>query len=152
MFHWLIEQFLGTIPTWIWPAISGAGAGTFFLMGILAHFPNIKPYEIIVKPIAAAVCVIGVFMFGGSGVTSIYQEDIKDMQNKLALAQQASDNATGQVQTKVVTLTKVIHDTKVVIQQQIVSNSAKIDAECKVDPAAIKDLNAASVNPNGATK
>ena len=42
---------------------------------------------------------------------------------------------------------KVIVQRQIVIHERIVKDAAKIDATCKVDPLAIKDLNDAATNP-----
>ena len=42
---------------------------------------------------------------------------------------------------------QVIIKRQVVIQERIVKDAAKIDATCRVDPLAIKDLNDAAANP-----
>jgi len=152
MFNWLLEQALGFLPVWIWPATAGAGTVVYFFSHILATFPNFKPYTAFIKPVAFITILVGVFMYGGAGVTEILQAQIKEQEAKIAVAQQASSDANTAVQTKIVTHTKVIHDTQVVYQEKIKEVEKKIDADCKVDPEAITILNGAAKNPLGATK
>jgi hypothetical protein len=152
MFSWLIEQILGNLPTWLWPATAGAGAAVYFLAHLLANFPNFKPYAFFIKPVSFAVIIFSVFMYGGAGVTEILQAQLKEQEAKIAVAQQASSDANTAVQTKIVTHTKVIHDTQVVFQEKIKEVEKKIDADCKIDPEAITILNGAAKNPLGATK
>jgi len=152
MFNWLIEQALGHLPVWLWPAVAGAGTAVYFLAHLLSNFPNVKPYAIFIKPAAFLTIILGVFMYGGAGVTEILQAQIKEQEAKIAVAQQASSDANTAVQTKIVTHTKVIHDTQIVYQEKIKEVEKKIDADCKIDPEAISILNGAAKNPLGATK
>jgi hypothetical protein len=152
MFSWIIELILGGLPSWIWPAIAGGGFAVYFFAAILGNFPAFKPYAMFIKPLGALVCIGGIFMFGGAGVTDILQAQIKEQEAKIAVAQQASSDANTNIQTKIVTKTKVIHDTQVVYQEKIKEVEKKIDADCKIDPEAISILNGAAKNPLGATK
>jgi len=152
MFSWLLEQILGNLPSWLWPAIAGAGATVYFTANILGNFPNFKPYALFIKPVSFVIIIASVFMYGGAGVTEILQAQIKEQQAKIAVAQQASSDANTAVQTKIVTHTKVIHDTQIVYQEKIKEVEKRIDADCKIDPEAITILNGAAKNPLGATK
>jgi len=152
MFNWLIEQALGTLPTWIWPALAGGATAVYFLAHIIGSFPNFKPYALFIKPVAFVLILVGVFMYGGAGVTEILQAQIKEQEAKIAVAQRASSDANTAVQTKIVTNTKVIHDTQIVYKERIKEVEKKIDADCRVDPEAISILNGAAKNPLRASK
>lgn len=147
MFDWIITAVLGNMPIWIWPAVAGAGFTIYLLAGILIHIPEIKPYAMFVKPVGAIACVIGIFMYGGAGVTAIYQAQIKDMQNKVAMAEQKSNDANALLSEKVTNNTKIIHDKQVVYKDRIKEVEKIIDNDCKVDLQMTKILNSAATNP-----
>ena len=147
MFNWLIQQFLGNTPLWLWPFVAGAGFGAYIITGILAHFPQIKPYAVLAKVISLITMVVGIFMYGGAGVTAIYQAELLDLQHRVEVAEQKSSDANELLAQKRGQNTKIIHDTKVVIREHIVKDAVQIDSTCKVDPVAIQDLNEAAVNP-----
>jgi hypothetical protein len=86
-------------------------------------------------------------MFGGAGVTAIYQAQVDEMKAKIAKAEDESKSANSNLQTKIVTKTKLIHDRQVVVQEKIKEVQKQIDAECKLDPAVPKILNDAARNP-----
>ena len=88
-------------------------------------------------------------MWGGAGVTAMYEEKIRDIKEKIALAAEQSKEANAKIETKIVVKKQVIHDTKVVIQKELVESAAKIDAECKLDPSVPVILNKAAKNPVG---
>jgi len=152
MFNWIVQYVLGDLPTWIWPAVAGAGLGVYFLAGILGHFPQIKPYSIFIRPVAGIVIVMGIFMYGGAGVVSIYQTQIKEMEQKVAIADQKSKDANALLSQAQAQKTKVIHDVQIVYKNQINQSATKLDADCKFDKTASKILNEAATNPVKNTK
>jgi hypothetical protein len=144
MFSWIINMFVGNLPIWMWPAAAGASITIYFLAGIISHIPNAKPYAIFIKPVAFIALLISVFMYGGAGVTAIYQEKLKEAQAEVANAKDLSKAGNTQVKTIYVDKVKVVHDRQVVVQHDIAQDAKVIDSECKVTPQAIKDLNEAA--------
>jgi hypothetical protein len=147
MFDWIIHHILASLPVWFWPAIAGTGLLMYFFAGILTKFRGLKLYGWLIKPVAAVVFVLGVFMFGGAGVTAIWQEQIKQAQAQVDLAVVASKTANDKLDKVRKQKNKVIVQRQVVIHDRIVKDSAKIDATCRVAPEAIQDLNDAATNP-----
>jgi hypothetical protein len=147
MFGWILQQIIGDIPGWIWPMIAGSGFAVYMFGGFLNGFPPLKPYIFVIRISSVVVCAGGLFLWGGAGVMAVYQAQIQEMENKVAIAEQQSQTANAKIETKIVTQTKIIHDSQVVIKEKIIKDSAKIDAECKLAPETISDLNAAALNP-----
>jgi len=152
MFSWIIQNALGTIPTWTWPALAGASFVINLLSGILSHLPQFKPWHYFIKPLSWVGILVGVFMYGGAGVTVIYQEALKEQQAKIAVAEQASTDANTAIKTKVVTRVQVIHDKQVIYKDRIKEVTKEIDKDCKFDKDASKILNDAAKNPIKDTK
>jgi len=152
MFSWMIELILGGLPSWIWPAIAGGGFAVYSFAAIIGHFPAFKPYTIFIKPVGIIACIGGIFMFGGSGVTAIYQAQMEEMKHKVELAEAQSATANAKIETKIITKTKVIHDTQVVVQERIKEVEKRIDADCRLDSEVPKLLNDAARNPLKANK
>jgi hypothetical protein len=153
MFTWIIENIIGLLPVWFWIVIAGVGGAGYFLSGLIFVFiPFLTAYKEPFKILCIIICLGGTFMCGGDGVTSLLRAQLKEQQAKIDLAEKQSSDANTQIQTKIVHDTQVIHDTKIIVQEKIVSDSAKIDAECKIAPEAISDLNMAAKNPIGASK
>lgn len=147
MFGWLVQQALGNIPTWTWPALAGASLVINLLSGILSHLPQFKPWHYFIKPLSWVGILVGVFMYGGAGVTAIYQAQLQQAQQEIAVAQQKSSDANTAIKTKVVTRIQVVHDKQVVYQDRIKEVTKEIDKDCKFDKDASKILNDAAKNP-----
>jgi len=147
MFEFIIQHILAHLPVWFWPAVAGAGALAYFLAGFLTHFPALKIYGWLFKLLGAIVFVLGIFIFGGAGVTAIWQAQIEAAQARVDAAVVASKSANDKLAQVRKQKNQVIVKRQVVIQERIVKDAAKIDATCKVAPEAIKDLNDAAANP-----
>jgi hypothetical protein len=147
MFAWLIEQILNDLPVWLWPATAGAGAVVYFLSGLLGTFPTFKIYAKLIKPVSAIVVLLAVFMYGGSGVTALYQARVDQVKKEVEIAKQASTDANKKLATVRKVKQKIIHDRQIVIHERIREVEKQIDAECKVDPAAVNILNSAAKDP-----
>lgn len=147
MFDFIIQHILANLPIWFWPAVAGAGLAVYLLAGFLTKLPTLKLYGWVFKPLGILVFILGIFMFGGAGVTAIWQEQVKQAQAKVDAAVVASKAANDKLDKVRKQKNQVIVQRQVVIHERIVKDAAKIDATCKVDPLAIKDLNDAATNP-----
>lgn len=146
MFSWILGIIVGNLPTWFWPVLAGAGATVYFFAGVIGNFPQFKIYTTFIKPVGIAVAFASVFMWGGSGVSEFYQEQIKALEAKVALAEQQSADANTALAQKSEQQVQVIHDVQIVVKERIKEVEKKIDAECKVDDEAISILNSSAKN------
>jgi len=147
MFEFIIQHILANLPVWFWPGVAGIGLVIYLLAGVLTHFRGLKLYGWLIKPVGIVVFVLGVFMFGGAGVTAIWQEQVKQAQAKVDAAVVESKSANDKLTQVRKQKNRVIVQRQVIVKEHIVKDAAKMDATCKVDPVAIKDLNDAAVNP-----
>lgn len=152
MFNFIINHFIGNIPVWVWPFMAGSGFGVYFVAGIAGHFPALRPYAWLVKLLGGVVFVAGVFMFGGAGVTAIWQAQIAEQQAKIDAAVVASKSANDKLTQVRKQKNRVIVQRQVVIHERIKTVEKRIDAECKVDPVAIQILNDSATNPEAKKK
>ena len=147
MFSWLVEHIVGIIPFWIWLTVAcTAGAGYFFA-GIITMIPFLMPYKEPFKVLCIVICLGGTFMCGGDGVTAIWKEQVKEAEAKVAKAEAASADANAKLADERNKKAKVRTEYITTVKERIVKDTQIIDAECKVAPEAIKDLNDAAKNP-----
>lgn len=147
MFTWLIEHTLLLLPTWIWFAVACVGAGLYFFSGFIQAIPfaQAKLAGSSIKYFGLALLLGGVYLTGGAGVTSIWQQQIKEANAKVEAAEAKSKETNVVIQKQYVDRVKTIKEIQVQVQEKIIKDSAKIDADCKVAPEAIADLNAAAL-------
>lgn len=126
--------------------IAAYTAGTF-----VKYFPPLMPYQQALKIGGAVLTVLGIYFYGGYAVEMEWRQKVRELEAKIALAEEQSKTANAQIETKIVEKTKVIHDLQVVYKEKIVEVAKTIDAQCVVAPEALDILNEAAKTP-GASK
>ena len=126
--------------------IAAYAVGTF-----IQYFPPLMPYQKVLKIGGAVLTVLGIYFYGGYAVEMDWRQKVRELEAKVALAEEQSKTANAQIETKIVEKTKVIHDLQVVYKEKIVEVAKTIDAQCVVAPEAIDILNEAAKTP-GASK
>ena len=147
MFTWLIEHTLLLLPTWFWFLIAGTGAVLYFFSGFIQTIPfaQARLTGVSIKYIGLALLLGGVYLMGGAGITALWQQEIKEVNDKIAAAEAKSKETNVAIQKEFVDRVKTVKDTQILIQEKIVKDAAIIDAECKVASEAIADINAAAM-------
>lgn len=151
MLTWLIEHTLLVLPTWFWFLVSGTGAVLYFCSGFIQAIPfaqaRLAGYSI--KYIGLGLLLGGVYLTGGAGVTSLWQSEIKEANTRIEAAEAKSKETNIVIQKEYVDRIQTVKQIEVQIREKIIKDAAKIDAECKVAPEAIADLNAAAMPIKG---
>jgi hypothetical protein len=147
MFTWLIEHTLLLLPTWFWFLVSGAGAVLYFCSGFILAIPfaQARLAGVSIKYIGLGLLLGGVYLTGGAGVTELWQQQVKESNARVEVAEAKSKEENVLIQKVYIERVKTVKDVQVVVQERIVKDAAKIDAECKLAPEVIIDLNAAAV-------
>jgi hypothetical protein len=122
--------------------IAAYAVGTF-----IQYFPPLMPYQKALKIGGAVLTVLGIYFYGGYAVEMDWRQKVRELEAKVALAEEQSKTANAQIETKIVEKTKVIHDLQVVYKEKIVEVAKTIDAQCVVAPEAIDILNEAAKTP-----
>ena len=146
MFGWLVEHALLIIPTWVWLALAVAGAVVYYLSGFILAFPQFKPYGILVKVVGVLALLGGVFMTGGAGVTAIWQQQLKEANERIAIAEGKSTEVNVKIVEKVVKQLEVIHQKGDEVIKYVDREVTKYDNICPVPDVVVKAHNAAALN------
>jgi uncharacterized protein YnzC (UPF0291/DUF896 family) len=147
MFSWLVEHIVGLVPFWIWLTIACTSGAGYFFSGIITMVPFLMPYKEPIKIACIVICLGGTFMCGGDGVTAVWQEQIKEANARIEAAEAKSKDANDKLAQVRQEKAKVRTEYITTVKERIVKDTQIIDAECKVAPEAIKDLNDAAKNP-----
>ena len=150
MFTWLVEHTLLLLPTWFWFVVSGVGAVLYFFSSFIQAIPfaQAKLAGMSIKYIGLALLLGGVYLTGGAGVTALWKSEVSEMQDKIAIAEAKSKEVNVVIQKEYVDRINTVKEVQVQIQDRIIKDSTVIDAECKLAPEVIIDLNTAAM-PKG---
>jgi hypothetical protein len=142
MFSWLVNHILGNLPAWTWPAAAGGAAVIYFFAGIIAHIPNLKAYSMFIKPVAFIALLISVFMYGGQGVIAVYQDQLKDAQHKVDVAEQAGRDANEKLALALADKTHLVKGRAYGVKKIIEVQKVEIDRDCaQIDSKALQLYN-----------
>jgi hypothetical protein len=148
---WQLQWVLSLIPdavlNWVYWAIIAIGLSGIFAGWFGKFIPFYGKYVGILKPIGIVVLVLGVWLRGGYDTEMAWRAKVEEAQAKVAKAEAASQDANKKLEAERNKKVKVRTEYITKVKERIVKDTQIIDAECKVAPEAIIDLNAASKNP-----
>jgi DNA-binding protein YbaB len=143
---WLLKF----LPDWFFYAILIAGlvglVATYFLK-YLKFIPFISTYTIPVRLGSYAAIVIGLFMAGAIHDNTAWQDRVKEMEAKVAKAEQESKEANQKIDSKTLAVKQKISQNQTIITQYIDREVTKYDSECIIPKEFIKAFNDSVEDP-----
>jgi hypothetical protein len=150
---WQFATMWGILPAglthWIVNIMLLAG-----LAGLLANWigrwiPFFDAYARLLKPIGIILLLAGVYLKGGEATNDAWRSKIADLEAKIKVAEEKSNQANVELDKAIKAKTKTIKEVQVVIKERIKEVEKRIDADCKVDREALDILNDSAKNQKG---
>jgi len=135
---------LDFLPGWIFTLITLAGAGAYLVTEVLGNIPFVAQYLRAIRAGAIVALVFGVYMMGGAANQEKWEARVKELEAKVAVAEEQSKTANAKLDAKMKEKAKVIKEKEYIIQEKLVKIKDTIDAMCQVPVEAIKLLNEAA--------
>jgi len=135
---------LDFLPGWIFTLITLAGAGAYLVTEVLGNIPFVAQYLRAIRAGAIVALVFGVYMMGGSANQEKWEARVKELEAKVAVAEEQSKTANAKLDAKMKEKAKVIKEKEYIIQEKIIKVKEQIDAKCEVPLEAVKLLNDAA--------
>jgi hypothetical protein len=144
---WIFSLIPDAILNWVYWAIIAVGITGVFAGWFGKFIPVYGRYVEYLKPVGIVLLVLGVWLRGGYDVEMAWRAKVEEAQAKVAKAEEASKEVNAKLEAKIKEKQKVRVEYYNTVKERIVKETQIIDAECKVAPEAIKDLNDAAKNP-----
>jgi len=145
--HFLPDSFIQFIVHAILLlGVVGTFLSFFVINKILRAFPFLSQYVTIAQVVSAILLVAGVYFEGGYATEMQWRERVREMEAKVAVAEQQSKEANVALEKKSAEKVKVIREKGLVVKQYIDREVIKYDASCKIPQEVVKALNAAATN------
>ena len=145
---WLTSWFLSFLPDaifiWISYGLAGLGLFLYILSKLIKWIPLISGYKFTSEILGVVLLTVGAYVFGSYGTEMVWRERVREMEDKVAKAEQKSKEKNIEIRTKIVEKIKEVKVVQEVIRNVIVEKEKIIDAKCEVDPIAIEILNSAA--------
>jgi hypothetical protein len=145
--QWILSLIPDAVLNWIYWAIILAGFTGLFAGWLGRWIPFYGKYVQFLKPIGITLLVLGVWLRGGYDTEMRWRAKVEEAQAKVAKAEEASKEFNNKLDQERKKKSKVRTEYITTVKERIIKESQIIDAECKVAPEAIKDLNDAAKNP-----
>jgi hypothetical protein len=123
-----------------------AGAALIVASWWVSFVPLISRYRFPTQVIGILVFAAGSYLLGGFGIEQVWRERIKELEAKVKVAEEKSQQVNTVVKEKIVYKTKVIKQQEIVYLDRIKEVAVQIDAKCEVDSSAIDILNRAATD------
>ena len=137
---WLLDF----LPSWIFHLVVLIGVGGILASTVLKFIPFISNYNLPIQVGSVILLAFGLYMSGGIANQEKWEARIKELEAKIAVAEQQSITANVALEAKLKEKQQVIKQKEYIIQEKITKVKEQIDAECKVPQAAVDLLNEAA--------
>ena len=145
---WLLHFFPDSLLAWFVNTVlilGIVGFGVSFFFGyVVRYVPQIMPYRMIIQIVSIILLVAGVYFKGGQAAEIQWRERVRELEAKVAIAEQQSKEANEQLSEKVKDKVKIVKETQVVIQEKIKTVQVQIDSQCKITAETVDLLNEAA--------
>jgi hypothetical protein len=99
---WQITWALGLLPDWFWTALLIIGIVAVVASAILGVVPFIKQYKMPIQVGGIVSIIVSVWFLGAASNEEKWQVKIRELEDKVKLAEEKSKETTVEIQEKVV--------------------------------------------------
>ncbi len=138
---------LNFLPSYFIHVITLLGVAGLLASLVLGMIPLINKYKIPLQVFSLVALLVGMYLEGAASNEEKWQAMVKEMEAKVALAEEKSKNANSKIEYKFIDKIKVVDKVQVVIQEKLKEVEKVIDAKCEIDPSVISILNEAAKAP-----
>jgi hypothetical protein len=139
---WLINF----LPEWVFHIVIFLGIGSLIASAILKRLPTLYTYSFITYFAGLILIVSGVWFEGALTEKTNWEEKVKELENKVQVAEARSQQVNTVIETKVVERVKIVKDTKNANKETAKLIARQLDDRCVVPESTVMLINSASQN------
>lgn len=107
---WQFQWMLSLLPDWVWSALLVGSVVGLLAAWLLKRITFISQYRYPIQVVSFISLVVSVWFLGAASTNEVWEAKIKDMEEKVRIAEEAANNRNTEIQEKVVEKTKVIRE------------------------------------------
>lgn len=130
-------------PDWTWPALLILALAVL----VVAAIPLLKPYRFPLQLTGAAALVVSLFLGGMWYADGVWQQAARELEAKVAAAEQESQKVNTVIKERVVTKVEVVKVRGDEITKYIDREIVKYDTVCKIPQEFVSAHNRATESP-----
>jgi len=147
MFGWFLSLVPESIFILIYYIMLSAGIVLYIASKLVAWIPMMGQYKLPAEVVGVVLLVVGAYFYGGHGVQSAWLARVAELEAKVKIAEEKSQQVNTVIETKIVTKIKVIKE-NVYVNREIIKEVAgkQLDAQCTLPKSTVSLHDSASRN------
>ena len=105
---WQFQWMLGLIPEWLWTTLLVGSIAGLLAAVVLKRIPFISQYRFPIQAISFVSLLASIWFISANSTNAVWEAKIRDLEDKVKLAEEAANNKNVEIQEKIITKTKVI--------------------------------------------
>jgi putative cell wall-binding protein len=147
---WQFQWMLSLLPEWVWTTMLIASIVGLLVAWLLKRIPFVSQYQFPIQAVSVVSLLISIWFVSANNTDAVWEAKIKDLEDKVKLAEEAANTKNVEIQEKIVTKTTVIKEkgkTQIEYVDRVITQDkevVKYIEQCPVPKAIIDAHNAAA--------
>jgi len=144
---WMLSLIPDSLFVWIYYIILTAGVALYIASKLVKWIPLMGQYKLPAELVGVVLLVVGAYFYGGHGVQQAWLARVQELEAKVKIAEEKSQQVNTVIQTKIVEKIKVVKE-NVYVNREIIKEVAgkQLDAQCTLPRSTVSLHNSASRN------
>lgn len=144
---WMLSLVPDSIFVWIYYIMLTLGVGLYIASKLIKWIPLMGQYKLPAELVGVVLLVVGAYFYGGHGVQQMWLARVAELEAKVKIAEEKSQQVNTVIETKVVTKIKVVKE-NVYVNREIIKEVAgkQLDAQCTLPRSTVSLHDSASRN------
>ena len=144
---WMLSLIPDSLFIWVYYIMLTLGVGLYIASKLIRWIPMMGQYKLPAELVGVVLLVVGAYFYGGHGVQQAWQARVAELEAKVKIAEEKSQQVNTIIETRVVTKIKVVKE-NVYVNREIIKEVAgkQLDASCSLPKSTISLHDSASRN------
>jgi len=145
--NWMFSLIPDSFLVWVYYLLLFSGIALYIASKLIKWIPLMGQYKLPAELIGVILLVVGSYFYGGYGVEMSWRDRVKELEAKVKVAEEKSQQVNTVIETKVVTKIKVVKE-NVYVNREIIKEVAgkQLDASCSLPNSTVSLHDSASRN------
>jgi hypothetical protein len=145
--NWMFSIIPDSILIWVYYLLLFSGVALYIASKLIKWIPLMGQYKLPAELIGVILLVVGSYFYGGYGVEMSWRDRVKELEAKVKIAEEKSQQVNTVIETKVITKIKVVKE-NVYVNREIIKEVAgkQLDASCSLPNSTVSLHDSASRN------
>jgi hypothetical protein len=144
---WMLSLIPDSIFVWVYYILTILGVGLYVGSKLVRLIPFMGQYKLPAELVGVVLLVAGAYLFGGYGVQKAWLARVAELEAKVKIAEEKSQQVNTVIETKIVEKIKVVKE-NVYVNREIIKEVAgkQLDAQCTLPKSTVSLHDSASRN------